>query len=252
MNNIKICCKCHQEKPIGEFYKDKYSKDGFRYECKSCCKLYNEPYKKQYRSKNIEKIKQQKRKHYIKNEDKISLYHKQWYIKNKERILLKRKQHYSEHKEKIKINVKQYNLKHIKEKKTRSRLWYCKNKKKVIIRQRKYINIRRKTDPQFRILCLLRARIKHVLKSQKVTKSLHTIELLGCTPKFFQNYIRSLFKPGMTLANDGQKKWHLHHIKCCHTFNLLELEQQKLCFHYTNMIPMWEDEHKALHSNYSN
>jgi hypothetical protein len=75
------------------------------------------------------------------------------------------------------------------------------------------------------------------------------MEYLGCTVEFFKNYIQSLLKPGMTIENKEPRKWHLHHIKYCHRFNLKDPEQQKLCFHYTNIVPMWEDEHMALHAN---
>jgi hypothetical protein len=51
----------------------------------------------------------------------------------------------------------------------------------------------------------------------------------------------------MLLENNGLKKWHIHHIIPIHTFDLNNIEEQKKAFHYTNCIPMWEDEHKKLH-----
>jgi hypothetical protein len=47
----KICKKCLLEKPMSEFNKDKYAKDGLRYRCKDCTK---KEYKIFYYS-NIEK-----------------------------------------------------------------------------------------------------------------------------------------------------------------------------------------------------
>lgn len=41
----KICTKCKQEKPISEFNKNKYKKDGLQSECKEC---HNKLYKKYY------------------------------------------------------------------------------------------------------------------------------------------------------------------------------------------------------------
>jgi DNA/RNA endonuclease G (NUC1) len=41
----------------------------------------------------------------------------------------------------------------------------------------------------------------------------------------------------MTWENYG--KWHIDHIKPCANFNLSNDDEQKLCFHYTNMQPLW-------------
>ena len=32
----KVCTRCGEEKPLGEFWKDRCSEDGLRYYCKSC------------------------------------------------------------------------------------------------------------------------------------------------------------------------------------------------------------------------
>ncbi len=47
----KICSnpKCLQpEKPLSEFYKNCKNKDGLRYYCKECCKIYKKEYKEKY------------------------------------------------------------------------------------------------------------------------------------------------------------------------------------------------------------
>jgi hypothetical protein len=38
---MKLCCKCNQEKPIGDFYKKSASKDGLQSCCKICTKIHN-------------------------------------------------------------------------------------------------------------------------------------------------------------------------------------------------------------------
>lgn len=65
MNSIKICNKCHKEKPITEFYKDKTHKDGFRSICKYCSK--------QWKIKNPERIKELARICIIKIPKKLKL-----------------------------------------------------------------------------------------------------------------------------------------------------------------------------------
>jgi hypothetical protein len=64
-----------------------------------------------------------------------------------------------------------------------------------------------------------------------------TVELLGMTFAEFRPYIESLFKDGMSWENHGE--WHLDHIKPCASFDLSKEEEQKKCFHYTNLQPLW-------------
>lgn len=42
----KICRDCHTEKPLTDFYPDKTTKDGYRYECKECCSIHHKIYRK--------------------------------------------------------------------------------------------------------------------------------------------------------------------------------------------------------------
>jgi len=46
----------------------------------------------------------------------------------------------------------------------------------------------------------------------------------------------------MTWENHGFDGWHVDHIKPCTSFDLTDLEQQKQCFHYTNLQPLWKKE----------
>ena len=65
----------------------------------------------------------------------------------------------------------------------------------------------------------------------------NTMELVGCTTDFLVSYLETKFTEGMTLENYG--KWHIDHIIPCASFNLEEPEEQKRCFHWTNLQPLW-------------
>jgi hypothetical protein len=56
----------------------------------------------------------------------------------------------------------------------------------------------------------------------------------------------------MSWRNYGRNKgqWSLDHIRPCASFDLTDPEQQKQCFHYTNVQPMWSDENNIKNSWY--
>ena len=96
---------------------------------------------------------------------------------------------------------------------------------------------RRQRDPIYRITVALRARIGNLITGK--SKAAPTLELLGCTLDQLKVHLESQFKPGMTWDNYGFKGWHMDHIKPCISFNLLDPDEQKACFHYTNLRPLW-------------
>jgi len=98
---------------------------------------------------------------------------------------------------------------------------------------KKYLE-KRKKDPVFKILTILRGRIVDVLKGH--SKSDTTISMLGCTIKEFWIHLEKKFTKGMTRENHGE--WHVDHIIPCASFDLSKPEEQAKCFHYTNLQPL--------------
>ena len=48
-----------------------------------------------------------------------------------------------------------------------------------------------------------------------------------------------ILKNILACENYGTFGWHIDHIRPCSSFDLTDLEQQKQCFHYTNLQPLW-------------
>lgn len=100
-------------------------------------------------------------------------------------------------------------------------------------------------DPQYKMKKTLRGRLTSALRNRGVPKAAKTEALLGCSYAKFVTHIESLFRPGMTWANHGMWRvgqpmtWHVDHIKPCSSFDLTDPEQQRICFHYTNLQPLW-------------
>jgi len=109
-------------------------------------------------------------------------------------------------------------------------------RKELYFQSEKGKEARKRYSQNNRIAMRLRSRIYQVLKGN--TKSASTIELLGCNIKEFKFYFESLFLFGMTWENYGL--WHIDHIKPCSKFDLNDPVQQRKCFHYTNLQPLWQ------------
>jgi hypothetical protein len=131
-----------------------------------------------------------------------------------------------------------------------AREWYQKNKERLLKRTTERFRNKYRTDPQFRTANKLRARIYNALKSAGLTKNKRTEDLLGCTINEARRYIETLWQPGMSWSNHTKKGWHIDHIRPCASFDLTDPEQQRACFHYTNLQPLWGIENELKNSNY--
>lgn len=95
--------------------------------------------------------------------------------------------------------------------------------------------IRKMIDPKFKIKCNLRTRLRDALAGKM--KAAKTIELLGCDLDFLHDYLEAEFTHEMTWDN-YRSYWHIDHIKLCASFDLIDPEQQRLCFHWSNLQPL--------------
>lgn len=150
---------------------------------------------------------------------------------NKERCKLSGKLYREKNKEKI---VEQARLRRAT---TAGKEQLKKLNKKRRTKTNAWYNNRYKTDLQFKALVTLRARQRQALKDQGIIKKKGTMKDSNCTVEFFIEYIAKQFQPGMNWSNHGE--WHIDHIKPCSKFDLTDPEQQKECFHYSNLQPLW-------------
>lgn len=102
-----------------------------------------------------------------------------------------------------------------------------------------YANERRRKDPKFAMRSVLRNRLCSALRDVKTAKAGRTMDLVGCPLPDFVRHIESQFSPGMTWENRGQHVWHIDHIIPVAAFDLTDPDHQRMCFHYTNMRPLW-------------
>ena len=93
------------------------------------------------------------------------------------------------------------------------------------------------SDPHRRMRKNISSRISLALKDQNTKKAKGTTEYLGCSIKQAREYLEKKFVDDMSWDNYG--KWHIDHKRPCASFDLTDPAQQKECFHYTNLQPLW-------------
>jgi len=51
------------------------------------------------------------------------------------------------------------------------------------------------------------------------------------------------------MTRENQGVWHVDHIKAVANFDLEDEEEQKKCFHYTNLQPLWAEDNLKKGAN---
>jgi hypothetical protein len=211
------------KKSINEFHNWPSGKDGKFYQCKACCSKQN----KLWRLKNKERLSEYNKtyqpNYYKNNKKKVDKKHAEYYSSNKEKLKPARKKYYENNKERL-LQIQKNRL---KDPRIRER------RRKVAAKRERE---RLRTDPNFKLKKYLRTRIWNALKGN--VKSRKTMELLGASIEIVKTHLQSKFTDGMTWENYGQ--WHVDHIVPCDAFDLSIGENQKICFHYTNLQPLWK------------
>lgn len=197
----KKCTVCLKDKNTTSFYKKKGGRLGLDAKCKSC----------------------------------VALYHKEHFQKNKTTILQNRSEYMNKYRENNKDYISEYN-----------RVYYAKNRKEILKKKasseyrklsREYEKNKRQNNLSYRILGSLRSRLRLAIKNNQ--KHGKTKELIGCDIEYLKRYLSTKFKDGMTWQNYGKNGWHIDHIIPCASFDFTDPKQQKQCFHYTNLQPLW-------------
>jgi len=95
--------------------------------------------------------------------------------------------------------------------------------------------LRTRTDASYRMVNNLRRRLGNALQGR--SKSASTLELLGCSPDECYRHLERQFVEGMSW--DNRDEWHIDHIRPIASFDLSIEAEQRSCFHYSNLQPLW-------------
>lgn len=235
-----------------------------------------------------QRIRDTKRRWMERNPEKMQLCRSRWRERNLDRILIKRRERVERitgrkviprssisSEEKLrKARIRSYRWYHahkheIKNKVLeRSARWYRKNRHKIKLspeqrrRRLEWQKEWRKKNPERRrayelkqrqniqrvIKQRLSTRVTAVLRRRNIRKSSKTIELIGCTWRFLKYHIENQFDLGMSWSN--RHMWHIDHIRPCASFDLTDKQQQRECFHYSNLRPLWAYENMKKHAKW--
>lgn len=107
------------------------------------------------------------------------------------------------------------------------------------------------TDPIYNLEIRCRKRFQHALKAAKLGKTEKTQEMIGTSWDRLQLYLITTMTPGMTWDLVQKGAIEIDHIKPIKRFNLSDPEEQKRCFHFTNLQLLWKADNIRKRHHYN-
>jgi hypothetical protein len=214
----KICPTCKVEKTLDQYNKDQTKNNGLQRECREC--NHNHHYKHYHTKRSVRLTETIKPNHKICSNCNNELSFEQF----------------------NKLKLGRFGIDSICKscRKYKEKEWRNNNKEKL----NQYRKNKKAIDPQFKLKQTLRLRLLDALKRNNTTKRHSALILLSCSIEQCKQHIENQFKPEMSWNNHGSY-WEIDHIKPCDSFDLTDIEQQKQCFHYTNLQPLTISENRS-------
>lgn len=103
---------------------------------------------------------------------------------------------------------------------------------------------REQQDPTLKLRRVMRTRIREALRKNAMAKDTTTLYYLGCDIGTARLHLEAQFSPGMSWANYGFNGWHIDHKIPIASFDFTGPEEIKKAFHYSNLQPLWIEDHK--------
>lgn len=188
----------------------------------------NPQYRKEYKNKNAERIKNADAIYRENNKDKIQ----KWIQENKERIREYKREYYLKNKDINRAHRIQYGRTYRKNNPDKTKEYRQSIKEKA----NSYRRDKRRDDLVFKSKCAIRSLISNSFRRRGYKKTSKTYKILGIEYPDFIKYFECKFSKGMNWGNYG--KWEIDHIIPLSTAQT-ESDVYALC-HYTNLQPLWK------------
>ena len=261
-NQCKACMAAYQRKYRQENKekKDAYNRE-YRQENKEKLAAKQRKYRqenkeklaayfREYRQENKEKLAARKRKYRQENKEKVAANNREYYQQNKEKIAANQREYRQENKEKVAAYFREHYQENKETIAAGQRKYRQQNKEKIAAYKREYLRKRRRLDPEFNLLCRLRNRMYKAVKAAGLDKKYaSSSELLGISPQGLKEWLEAQFTEGMTWEN--RSDWEVDHIIPCYAFDLTVEQNQRICFWYKNLQPLWRQDNLQKSNTYT-
>ena len=197
--------------------------------------------KRRYYKRNRKKILASKRLYHELNSRKICSKKRRYYRTNRRRVLARNCSYFKNNREKVRVSRLLWRKNNPEKARAQRHLWAKNNPDKVRESTKRWLKSGSPKAENYRISNLLRRRILGALTGK--TKAAHTLELLGCSIEQFREHLQKQFRSGMQWNNHGSV-WEIDHKLPCASFDLSDPSQQRKCFHYSNMQPLFKQENR--------
>jgi len=223
----KLCNKCNTEKEIRDFFRDKYTKDGYTYSCKLCRgNKSNEQLSEEKQEKLIHLKTGLKTCKYCKHEYTLSEFVKDKYARDKLSMRCKtcwkpiweaKRSKYAPQRKNYNVN-KKFSQPYMEKKRRRER--------------------ERRQNPFYKMSNNISLSIRRSLSSSK--NGNHWELVVGYSLNDLQIHLEKQFVVGMTWKNYGIE-WHIDHKRPICSFNITSIndEEFKRCWALDNLQPLW-------------
>lgn len=212
---LKICSKCGNARPLSQFYKDRCRR---RSDCSTC----NSSSRSKYQLKHLPQVLEKNRKWRQNNSEHCLGWLKNYAPRRRKNVY---NRYHTNEGFRSKVVAESYAYRHDP-----------KNKEKIRATKLR-LTLKYRQNPEWRLVRNLRRRLNFVLGGKRKCEA--TMNLVGCTSGQLIRHLETMFHGGMTWDNYGRAGWHVDHRIPCDFFDLSKPEEQKRCFHYSNLQPLW-------------
>lgn len=249
MDTARPCTKCKRLLPLESFGRSKNGPGGLNYWCKSCVCQNAKAHKDRVRATLGENAYREQRREYYKAS------HQRIQTKRAMRQELRR-EHFTEealkwqrlNSPKVKQAKRKYRAANVEKVREYSRDYHRTHKRE----RNAHLKRRKASDPIFKLRERLRSTFADKLRmtiqaADKETRNIKVagvLKLIGCSLSDLIIHLERQFQSGMTWNKwgRGRGKWHIDHIRPISSFDLTSADEQLLCWHYTNLRPLWAEE----------